>query len=536
MIKTHRSSPERPLILMQHGVGFTFGTAAYADGYGGNRHVSLQLLPSQYVADRVPQEIPAPRSVIGTPKLDIWAAEYKKRRKMPAKPVIAIAFHHGDQSTIPAEAGSAQAHYARIIPELARHFNLIGHSHPFSQARDIGLFQRAGVEFVQDFSEVMQRADIYINDCSSTAFEFLVTGKPVILLNAPWFRKYKQYGLRFWDYSNIGPQVEHPRELIDVIERTIAHPDEFAEERRNAVKNLYPHLGNAAQTAVKALERFAACIVDKTPSPAMPVAASIAAPIMAPALVPSVTPAGKIPAEVRDDQKSTGIIYMCFGEKAKREVEKSIVSLRKINQSIPVAVVGDTKVPGTQFIEWQGVSPFDEHRTKGLRFLAGRIKPHIYGLSPFQNTLYIDADTQFIGNIQPAFDFLNEFDVAIAEENRAISALHNPGPGSKYSWYHHMPEVEASIKELGDPTMHFLNSGVIFFRKSPACEKLFADWSAEWLRWKQWDEQMAFIRAVKNNPDVKLKRLSIRWNSPVMETGVIIYHMYARGAARRDGI
>jgi CDP-glycerol glycerophosphotransferase (TagB/SpsB family) len=117
-------------------------------------------------------------------------------------------------------------------------------------------YRDLGIEVVRDFSEVMQSADIYVNDCSSTMYEFLVTGKPVIILNAPWFRRDVRWGIRFWDYTDIGIQVNEPGELLPAIDRTLDSPNEYLSDRENAVRDLYPFLGQAAQRAAGAILGF----------------------------------------------------------------------------------------------------------------------------------------------------------------------------------------------------------------------------------------------------------------------------------------
>src|SRR4030066_73497 len=68
----------------------------------------------------------------------------------------------------------------------------------------------------------MRMADLYVNDCSSTYIEFCVTGKPVIILNAPEFRRNVHLGIRFWEYTDVGPQVESGEELLSVISEQLS--------------------------------------------------------------------------------------------------------------------------------------------------------------------------------------------------------------------------------------------------------------------------------------------------------------------------
>ena len=498
-----RDHPQAKIILMEHGIGMTFGTPAYADGYGRRANVAMFLVQSQYVANKFDPRIIAPRRIIGIPKLDKWAGEFEKPHPMPEKPTIGISFHHSNFASIP-EAQNAWDYYLPILPELAKRYKVIGTGHPMEMDMFSETYRKLGIEIVENFEELMRRADILLFDCTSAGYEFLVTGKPVVVLNCPKFRRDKEWGIRFWDYSHIGPQVDTPDWYLF---RQIEFVQEFPvyiQQRRNAINDLIPNLGHATEKAVKALVDFIATLPDPSP-----VIAS---------------------SEMQDG----GIMYMCFGERARQEIGKSIASMHELGMDYPVVVVGDTPVGGTSFIEWEWENPFDLTRPKGLQFLSGRVKPLLYRLSPFQRTLYTDADTRFKSNISRGFEYLTACDLAVAEENQVIKDLRNPDNPS-ISWYHHMPEVQATIAEIGSGNVHFLNSGVIFFRKSHNTEKLFDTWYSEWQKWRQWDEQAALLRAITKS-EAKVKRLDIAWNCPHPKSNIFIYHCCARGAARAGGI
>lgn len=232
--------------------------------------------------------------------------------------------------------------------------------------------------------------------------------------------------------------------------------------------------------------------------------------------------------------ETIGIVYMCFGEKAAREVAKSVESLHEIGLDIPVTVVGNclsTSLKAVEFIEWKGESPFDAEQAKNFQFRAGRIKPHLYKLSPYQRTLYIDADTEFMGDILPGFEMLDSFDMAVTEETLTLGQLYNK---KLAGWEINLVERDATIEELGgDARQKFINSGVIFFRKSKSTAKTFTEWGKQWMRYQQWDEQLALMRAMTKCQG-SYKALSVDWNHPHREQAKIIFHNYGRGVARSN--
>ncbi len=264
-------NPDRKIITIEHGVTQGFEGAAYPNARIGNRaRVDLALLPNEYVAGRfrAARNLPASCEVIGTPKMDRWYSspffeldphEYTQFYKFSPEhsPVLALAFHWGDRQSQPPESGSAFEHYRAVIPRLAARYHMIGHSHPLASDEHRQVMLRAGIEWVDDFREILRRADVYLNDLSSTMYEFLLTGKPVILLNAPWFRRSVNWGIRFWDYSDVGLAVEDPEQLFDAIDRTLREYSSICvQERRKAVADLYPYAGQAASRAADVLTEY----------------------------------------------------------------------------------------------------------------------------------------------------------------------------------------------------------------------------------------------------------------------------------------
>ena len=275
LIAAQRNNPRRKIIYMEHGTGHTFGTAAYPNGAGKRDYASLFLAPNEYTKRLIQSVRDTPVEIIGTPKMDLWARyssvaniaddkiidmfELWRPQTEPSheKPVICISFHWGDKYSIPPESGSAWEHYKDILPELAKRYSIIGHGHPIAQHIFKPEFEKMGIEWVEPFDKVLARADIYINDLSSTLYEFVCTGKPVIVLNAPWFRRDVQWGIRFWDYSDVGINVNEPDELFQAIDTTIAdYKNVRLVQRMKMVEDLYPYIGISAQRAARFIQEF----------------------------------------------------------------------------------------------------------------------------------------------------------------------------------------------------------------------------------------------------------------------------------------
>ncbi len=239
------------VIYMEHGIGHTYSNnhPSYAGAPGKDR-VTLFLNQHKLTDQRNKAAYPnAEHAIIGVPRMDSVAVRGVENR------TVAISFHW-DCKVAP-ESRSAFDHYRRFIPKLARmkNINLIAHSHPNKAWRKKlqPIFHRYGIEFVETFDEVLNRADLYIIDNSSTAYEFAAAGRPVINLNAPWYRKNVDHGIRFWDHVP-GPQADDGWDMMKLIPQILDQPDIFEPERIAAVKALFPYRGKAAKRAANIIE------------------------------------------------------------------------------------------------------------------------------------------------------------------------------------------------------------------------------------------------------------------------------------------
>jgi hypothetical protein len=202
-------------------------------------------------------------------------------------------------------------------------------------------------------------------------------------------------------------------------------------------------------------------------------------------------------------------------------------SLWKHAPDMPVMVVGDREALD-HFANRPRVSthlckvdPF--HSQSLFGFMAGRIKPLLAGISPFERTLYVDAETEFKRSPALGFDLLDRWDLVIAEaETRSL--------GTTFPSNHH--EADATAAWLKTPHILYHNSGLIFWRKNEATLKLFDLWSDEWLRYKGWDEQVALLRALLCS-DVLFLNVPFTWNCRGPVGAYMVYHRFASRAARK---
>lgn len=242
------------IIYIEHGVGHSYGNgnAGYAGGSGRER-VVLFLNVNQRVHDMNMSAYPnTPQYIVGSPKMDLLHTYSEYNHK---KPLVCVSFHW-DCKVAP-ETMSAFPYYRVLFKHFPKSekFDLCFHSHPRIQQYVSVYAQRWGFEFIPDFADVIKRADIYIVDNSSTLYEFASTNKPVIVMNCPLYRKHIHHGLRFWeDIPAI--QVDHAKEFLPALYRTIEKPYEFSELRKEITSRVYPYLGQSVERCCKILEEF----------------------------------------------------------------------------------------------------------------------------------------------------------------------------------------------------------------------------------------------------------------------------------------
>lgn len=198
-----------------------------------------------------------------------------------------------------------------------------------------------------------------------------------------------------------------------------------------------------------------------------------------------------------------GACYIAYGPNAHNAMQESKKSLLKHN-AIDVAICSDQS---THIADM----PIRYDNVQRSRWA----KVNLDLWSPFDYTLYLDADTKVNGDITAGFELLvNGWDVA-------ISASENQYP--RLLWHCSERDKEDTFKILGSREVLQYQAGVFFFRKSDAVKMLFENWRNEWLKYKEQD-QGALLRALATSP-VSIMLLGNDWNSI---NGGLISHLFGR--------
>lgn len=250
----------RQVILAEHGAGQSYGGSdkAFHTSYsgGGDRHgVIAYLTPGPHSTERNKRVHPWTACYeVGCPKLDAWA-DFKPKKA--AKPLVVISFHWDCFVTHETRSAFYEYREAVIAAAKSAEFSLAVHSHP-RIANEVRAWAKAtGLEWIERFDEVLERASVYAVDNSSTLFEFAATGRPVLVINSAHYRRGIDHGLRFWRESGIGVNCNQPGDLRPAILEALADSVKQRQARTASVRRVYgAPLGQATSLAVDAIKEI----------------------------------------------------------------------------------------------------------------------------------------------------------------------------------------------------------------------------------------------------------------------------------------
>lgn len=202
---------------------------------------------------------------------------------------------------------------------------------------------------------------------------------------------------------------------------------------------------------------------------------------------------------------SSGVVYIAFGKLAIQACRTSLQSLRKIHpQGLKVATISEQPIEGA-----------DIHIQQQEKDIGAReFKTYLYQYTPFEWTLYLDADTVVVGPLGAGFYALEKgWHMAAALDYRPT-----------VSQIDHIPaeDVQATMQTLGTGDYPHLNTGMLFFRKCWEVNKFYDAWYQEWQKF-HYRDQAAFVRALHQS-DVKLWVLPWQWNTHRRDKALHILH------------
>lgn len=264
-LKRARAQTGRPIIMLEHGAGQTYrdagGKLLQHTSYAGGRDragVILYLVPGPSAARAYLEAgVTVPVLQVGCAKLDPWLSGEKTPALDPV-PTIGVSFHWDCDVVL-----ETRTTWPRYLPAFIRahqsgKVRILGHAHPRIAEVVRSMWVAAGIEWIHDFSTILNRAHAYACDNSSTMYEFAATRRPVIVLNHRFYRRSVHHGLRFWEAAGLGPIVDHEDEIPDAIHRALHPSDRMMRQAWAAVQHAYAVTdGTSAARAAHAILQHA---------------------------------------------------------------------------------------------------------------------------------------------------------------------------------------------------------------------------------------------------------------------------------------
>jgi len=208
---------------------------------------------------------------------------------------------------------------------------------------------------------------------------------------------------------------------------------------------------------------------------------------------------------------SRGVVYFVVGWHYLELAKESLESLRRFHPNMHATLFCNDDIdpgPFNDVVRYE--STIDQYPNN--EYLLDRVRS--LALSPYDHSLYLDADTHVDGSLDGLFQLLERFDVATCQD-LVICSVPLAGIPSSFPEY---------------------NAGVVLWRWSPVTRKLFADWATELVRWihERPDKRIGHdahsdqvpLRRVLYNSDVRLATLTGNYMCQVIAGGLL------RGRAR----
>jgi hypothetical protein len=191
-----------------------------------------------------------------------------------------------------------------------------------------------------------------------------------------------------------------------------------------------------------------------------------------------------------------GVQYLAFGYPFLVKALASALSLKR-RLAWPVSIV--TNVRFAPDFEIDGIRPFDHVVTIDDEDKNNRLyKTSAYRYSPFERTVFLDCDTEVVGDLTPADKLLDRYEL--------LARLH--------SWPIEYKDPTGNLAKLSYRTLdnpHW-NSGVLLYKKCANVENFFRDWNAKFREIGYHMDQPSFAETIFGADGLRFQSLDMSWN------------------------
>jgi hypothetical protein len=202
-----------------------------------------------------------------------------------------------------------------------------------------------------------------------------------------------------------------------------------------------------------------------------------------------------------------GVIYSVTQSIAYLEAALiSAIALRKLEPNLPITILSDHPLLDQLPLAPYNITPQKHPAPPGASstFTSRWIKTRFNEFTPYDETLFLDADILPLQPVSPLWDLLEDSDWAMATDRLPTIALCD---------HIAQPEKDYTLQIVPGQAMQY-NGGVILWRRNAATDGLFDRWHREWLLFKNQD-QLALARAIYSG-DLPIATLPKTYNiSPI---------------------
>ncbi len=227
-----------------------------------------------------------------------------------------------------------------------------------------------------------------------------------------------------------------------------------------------------------------------------------------------------------------GVVYCATSNIAYLEAALiSAIALRQQEPTLPIMLISDQARLADLNLSEYGITPrlLTAADLGTDKFSSRSIKTRLNTLSPYEESLFLDADILPLRPIGDLWQSLEQCDVAMV-----------PDRLPKVSLCDHISPLEKSytLRRLEGDAIQF-NSGVLLWKSTAASHALFQEWHQEWLTFQAQD-QLALVRAL-HTTRLAVTSLPTTYNTspidaaPLLAAGEPVYLLHCWGGMVTSG-
>ena len=213
---------------------------------------------------------------------------------------------------------------------------------------------------------------------------------------------------------------------------------------------------------------------------------------------------------MREIKQERGVLYIAAGKQFIRAAIRSAASVRKHSPDLPIHLFANWRAWSYDFAT--DPAPFTSVGEIDAPHYRSKVDYSIH--TPFERTLYLDADTRLVSDIRPVFDLLDRFDLALAHAPNRVTRL--------TTWRTPLPRAFPQF-----------NAGVFLYKNTPAVMALLQAWVESFhsagfrsdqvtLRELLW---LSDLRIATLPPEYNLRYGKYRWLWGRREARPVILHL-----------